>query len=1646
MLFRTAWYFNQRQNSILSSLVKLRAQHGREGGVSSVNYQRIGAPGIGSGGGQHASSMVSSSNPSKGKSPAPDATTSPLQSLLAGKGIASPRSLLPHELVQVEAQKLLEKLTRPQESFTDVLPDSPMYCVEVGKLFAVSAHFGCSTTTARVAEALKWVEQKGEKNLTTLRQVMSIATPVMNLADGKVAGASFFWGHLYPLVEKSLLSVIRTPPEEVSYEEGLHSRAAIVSIFQLISNLVNASLGRTGMEKVQTSEAQDPRLISLGIAGHLQHIISLLELSTRALSAAVLSGTTGKNKNSEPIMDLSECVAALSAISVVELLIGPPSSLDTTEKGIQSSPRAVLFKLYTTWMEHLRNFSLSSTQQTGNIKPMLVQQLSQVALTVPDKRHSLQLTQYILQLLPSVFSCSSMKELCSLTQLVNKLHMKFGSAIVTPAAVQKIMDACRPKLVLLSESPAFRHVESSILMGTLSRWEEFANGGNHQNKEGQDGGRGGDPRTERNWPFILSNDLVDLLSHRFVSHVNLILMHHMVPFLQGLSRVEAYRQSIRPSSHGQTQHLLLSELHLEPYLEQCMERVILLARERKCNAYEAGSALKAFVELGMDAQRLFVSVEDILCSCLTEPSSGDSRETKVVLTDDTKVSDLTASTSSSFTTSSKMPPSYLPVVKSVELFARELPQDTEEQKQTLALSQRVLKTLHQKAPVYLAQLSSPMELISLFTTLVGDPSRKGATEEEDSPDVESQGNGEAAPSSLKARNHEAIESFLLQVEKLAGECSASELATLALGVAQVSLFQPTLSTSAMNALMARLEAVYPSFPLSAIEFKKILDACCKMNFSRAAPFLCKLLVGSLATSADCGASSSNSTDRKTDFSFHFLSMTSKSVERFCAVMPISARETISIKQAVFNRARVQLLGFQESLHSSMSRRSHAVSELSYLAFCLSRLWIQKSNGQVNTGSSGEEETEKALHRSSLEEDGESNAEEETLICQASNHHYSRELEEVVEGVFELLGDVLEGLLNEMEGREEEEDERRMTHSVKEEEIEPRKLVMIIQAFDNVKVVHSPLMYALLYQLQVVSHRLDPLELSLVMNASLQQGAWNTRVMKRLASDVERKIRDSPLRQCQAILLSLERSNFISPSTHLLPTQIEQSTQTRLKQRTSDSPLETLGRAVLQRMVDLCSTRENLEGLLKKENFGDVMGALRALAFFHYPPQPVFDVFVLVATSRFVKYCIRLCQHRRGVSLTSKEMQQAGLGALQLLQNVFQIRKGRHQRAVSMAVQRALFMLEENCRRVAGRHHRRPSAIPSSDTAVGTGKDLWSIFSAKELAELLKVLQEHQLFYTGKKPGHRRRMLQLYGRLLSAFSRRMAGLASSPVSATSPISLRQMYYALLPLCSAGYLFDIPQSPFLKKNDFFTLFDILTPESTVFGRLSPVSASCLLYSLSFRSSLESISCKRGLKKLQEMFDHLVGKPELSASEALILLRCLPVLQLPKNEALATRITEALLPAHRLGIGNSIDALLALALRRKDAHWEGPLDSLAVQIMRAIRTGFSRRASGGPASEKTKLIQIYRLLTTGNGLVVLAFLDSDGANDLIKQAATELLCQAVCVVAKAYYDSQKSSSLSLSPLRLRRINICIQGSDRSKNSGVLPSHISEICEIWK
>lgn len=84
---------------------------------------------------------------------------------------------------------------------------SANFYIEVCKLLLLGATFHASTTTPLIAQAISYVCQHS-KQLTTMRQLMSVCIPIMNLQDGQSAGRQIVLSHfIQPLINAVIQSI-----------------------------------------------------------------------------------------------------------------------------------------------------------------------------------------------------------------------------------------------------------------------------------------------------------------------------------------------------------------------------------------------------------------------------------------------------------------------------------------------------------------------------------------------------------------------------------------------------------------------------------------------------------------------------------------------------------------------------------------------------------------------------------------------------------------------------------------------------------------------------------------------------------------------------------------------------------------------------------------------------------------------------------------------------------------------------------------------------------------------------------------------------------------------------------------------------------------------------------------------------------------------------------------------------------------------------------------------------------------------------------------------------------------------------------------------------------------------------------------------
>ncbi|ESL06446.1 hypothetical protein TRSC58_05881 [Trypanosoma rangeli SC58] len=186
------------------------------------------------------------------------------------------------------------------------------------------------------------------------------------------------------------------------------------------------------------------------------------------------------------------------------------------------------------------------------------------------------------------------------------------------------------------------------------------------------------------------------------------------------------------------------------------------------------------------------------------------------------------------------------------------------------------------------------------------------------------------------------------------------------------------------------------------------------------------------------------------------------------------------------------------------------------------------------------------------------------------------------------------------------------------QILPKEVVMLVQSFEKVGVRHHTFLYEVVPFVRDMSAAMEPLELSLLLNAFARLGAWNGRVLNTLASNVAKQVSTCSLKQCQSILKALQLSGFLSRgvlfSTTAYKTSLEQDWRPACAPVTQASinPLVLLAISVVERMTTLIERPESVPAMLETQSLEDVAAVVRVLGFFDQPPQPAFDTYFEMA--------------------------------------------------------------------------------------------------------------------------------------------------------------------------------------------------------------------------------------------------------------------------------------------------------------------------------------------------------------------------------------------------------------------------------------------------
>ncbi|KAG5489314.1 hypothetical protein GH5_00182 [Leishmania sp. Ghana 2012 LV757] len=184
----------------------------------------------------------------------------------------------------------------------------------------------------------------------------------------------------------------------------------------------------------------------------------------------------------------------------------------------------------------------------------------------------------------------------------------------------------------------------------------------------------------------------------------------------------------------------------------------------------------------------------------------------------------------------------------------------------------------------------------------------------------------------------------------------------------------------------------------------------------------------------------------------------------------------------------------------------------------------------------------------------------------------------------------------------------------------KHLLMLLQAFEAVQYTHLDMLYSILPDLRGCADRLDPLELSLLIRALTQLGAWNSRLLGVLAAAVASKMDQCELRQCYTLLRGLCRSGCISADTYVelrsAPHKDWDSGHGGASSKVAArDPLQRLAEKTLHRLDAFVRTKDAFMSLSRTAAVTDLVGVVNTLRFFHAPPPATHDAFVVLAVRR-----------------------------------------------------------------------------------------------------------------------------------------------------------------------------------------------------------------------------------------------------------------------------------------------------------------------------------------------------------------------------------------------------------------------------------------------
>ncbi|EKF32451.1 hypothetical protein MOQ_003695 [Trypanosoma cruzi marinkellei] len=1060
-----------------------------------------------------------------------------------------------------EAMKILRKEVRGGDTLSDVDAASAAFCVEVGKLLSVAAAFGAATTTPRVAEALQWV-RANKKQLVSTRQVMSICVPLLNLKDGKTAGRCFVIEEL----GGPLLQALESPASPtVSSESDLKQhRSAIVSVFSLVGRLLESDGGDADEgKKVMGEESVLP---VPPVEDCLMAYQRALLFFTKAVDALLLLA-----EQSLPPLEISECVYILQACQRLER--------DSEGKSMEEV-RAGLNRVRPMIDAALGPSTAGTTKRPGDVC-----QLLSVASKLQDTNHMADLSRAALGLLPLALASATAKDICAALQVLVRLS---GSSpeVTEPLLLRRVLEAVRPKLFLIAEThPAsMRHVECSLLMSTLSRLEEG-----------------------------LPDDLVNLLSGCFAASMDLVQPAQLIPFLQGLYRCSEAASRSSADTHNVPFWEVARLPSVRPCIEQAADRVIAWAGADAITDFESAQLLLLFSQLRYTRvlavyvaleKKLVLTVDHLSRDLSNDESNGNVAEgssnissSRIGSGDD----DVAGHVVGGDDGSPELKQKSLAVTNGINLksalmnalyaFQNEAVTVAREEEECLQRAGELYETLRQGAVESLTRTRNPKAFVMLLHLLM--PEGKRGRGGGGSATLES----DVATASVVTSSSRPLDAVAAQVCFLAPVSNAYEVGAIAKVVGEFVAHEfigEEGAQRAMEAILERSEAV----ELSLYDVQSLLEGMRRVRVVSIPPSLIYRLATLL-----------QNTPKKTTMMLRRLLPVLKTI----TMKPTLQEALIKLTEVAMANAC--------TIMSTNASLPPPLRDTALLAHVLAQLYDLSSEPLVLNLVTKEEMgmTEEAEEETKEDEnvEGEADFLEDSAADEPDEfiHHQHHHLLTVTKKAFLALGDVA---CSSLQQHVDSADGLTCT------QISPQEIVMLVQSFEKVGVRHHAFLYEVVPLVRDMSGSMEPLELSLLLNAFARLGAWNGRVLNTLATNVAAQIKTCSLKQCQSILQALQSSGFLRPGAFLSTTEYKTTLLRDWRPactpttQASIDPLVVLATSVVERMTTLVERPESVSAILESQSLEDVAAVVRVLGFFDQPPQPAFDTYFEMAMKKFLR--------------------------------------------------------------------------------------------------------------------------------------------------------------------------------------------------------------------------------------------------------------------------------------------------------------------------------------------------------------------------------------------------------------------------------------------